>query len=124
MCNESTDVDFEFQRTMVDKLLSARAANFVDRETESLHVKLEMHSLEVTEVNVLMLLLSNAMDNSMEYINESLNCNGLIPITPVEFLCFIGTLLLSSVFNASAKRAWEMMDKVTGGKCMVCKCFM
>ncbi len=87
-------------------------------------MKLEMHSLEVTEVNVLMLLLSNAMDNSMEYINESLNCNGLIPITPVEFLCFIGTLLLSSVFNASAKRAWEMMDKVTGGKCMVCKCFM
>jgi hypothetical protein len=30
MFDESTDVDFKFQRTMVDKLLSTHAANFVD----------------------------------------------------------------------------------------------
>jgi hypothetical protein len=87
-------------------------------------MKLKLHSLEVTEVNVFMLLLSNAMDNIMEYTNESLNCNGLIPMTHVEFQCFFGTLLLSSAFNASAKKTWEMMDKVTGGKCMVCELFM
>jgi hypothetical protein len=85
MFDESTDVDFEFQRTMVYKLLSTCAENFVDQVTKSLHMKLELHSLEVIEVNMFMLLLSNAMDNIMEYTNESLNCNGLIHMTHVEF---------------------------------------
>jgi hypothetical protein len=31
---------------------------------------------------------------------------------------------LSSAFNASAKKTWEMMNKVTGGKFMVRKRFM
>jgi hypothetical protein len=66
-------------------------------------MKLELHSLEVTEVYVFMLLLSNAMDNIMEYTNESLNCYGLILMTHVEFWCFLGNLL-SSAFNASAKK--------------------
>jgi hypothetical protein len=67
-------------------------------------MKLELHSLEVTEVNMFMLLLSNAMENIMEYTNETLSCNGLIPMTGVKFWCFIGSLLLSSEFNASAKK--------------------
>jgi hypothetical protein len=57
-------------------------------------MNLELHSLEVTEVNVL------------------------------EFGCFIVTLLLSSEFNASAKKTWKVMDKLTGGKCMVREHFM
>ena len=102
---------------MVDKLLSSHAGNFVDQVTKSLQMKLELHSLDVTEVNVFMLLLSNALDNIMEYTNESLNCNGLIPMSHVEFCCFLGTLLLSSAFNASqtAKKTWEMIGLVKGG---------
>ena len=34
MFNKSTDVDFEFQKTMVDKLLSSHAGNFVNRTLE------------------------------------------------------------------------------------------
>jgi hypothetical protein len=56
---------------MVDKLLSTHAANFVNQVTKSLNIKLELHFLVVTEVNMFMLLLSNAMDNIMEYTNES-----------------------------------------------------
>jgi hypothetical protein len=81
--NKSTDVDFQFQRTTVDKLLSSHAGNFVDQVTKSLQMKLELHSLDVTEVNVFMLLLSNALDNIMEYTNESLSRHCLIPITHV-----------------------------------------
>jgi hypothetical protein len=48
-----------------------------------------------------MLLLSNALDSIMEYTNEALNSSGLFPVSHAEFCCFLGTLLLSSVFNAS-----------------------
>jgi hypothetical protein len=99
----------------VDKLLSSHAGNFLDHVTKSLRMKLELHSLEVTEVNVFMLLLSNALDIIMEYTNELLNCNGLIPVSHVAFHHFLGTLLLSSAFNASAKKTWGMMDVVKGG---------
>jgi hypothetical protein len=51
----------------------------------------------------------------MEYTNESLNCNGSIPMSRVEFCRSLGTLLLSLALNASAKKTWEMMDVVTGG---------
>jgi hypothetical protein len=122
--DKSTDVDFEFQKAMVDKLLSSCAGNFVDCVTKSLRMKLELNSLEITEVNTFILLLSNALDNIMEYTNESLNCNGLIPVSHVEFCCFLGTLLLSSAFNASAKKTWEMMDVVTGGKSITCERFV
>ena len=83
MFDKSTDVDFEFQRTMVDKLLSSHAASFVDRVTKSFRMKLELHASEVTEVivNLIMLLFSNALDNIMEYTNKTLNCHGLIPAT-------------------------------------------
>jgi hypothetical protein len=83
--DKSPGIDFEFQRTMVDKLLLSCAANFMDRVTKSLHMKPELHSLEVTEVNMFMLLLSNAMDNIMECTIESLSCYGLIPMSHVEF---------------------------------------
>ena len=69
-------------------------------------------------------LLSNAMDYVKENINESFNCNGFIPMCHVEFCCFLGILLLSSAFNASAKKNWEMMDKGTGGKSMACEHFV
>jgi len=105
----------------VDKLLSSHAGNFLDHVTKSLRMKLELHSLEVTEVNVFMLLLSNALDIIMEYTNEFLNFNGLIPVSHVAFHCFLGTLLLSSAFNASAKKTWGMMDVVKGGGSMTRK---
>jgi len=52
MFDDSTDVDFEFQKAMVDKLLSSHAGDFVDFMTKTLRMKLELHSLEVTEVMV------------------------------------------------------------------------
>jgi len=102
--DKSTDVDFKFQKAMVNKLLSSHAGNFVDCVMKSLQMKLELLSLEVTEANVFLLLLPNALDNIMEYTNESLHCNGLIPMSHVEFCCFLGTLLLSSAFNASQRK--------------------
>ncbi len=36
MFNQSTDVDFKFQSTMLDKLLSSHAGNFVDHVMKSL----------------------------------------------------------------------------------------
>jgi hypothetical protein len=44
--DKSTDVYFEFQKAMVDKLLSSRAGNFVDHMMKSLQMKLELHSLK------------------------------------------------------------------------------
>jgi hypothetical protein len=80
MFDKSTDVDFESQRAMVDKLLSSCAANFVDQVAKSLHMKLELHLLEVTQVNLFMLLLSNALDNIMQYTNV------FIPMRHVYFI--------------------------------------
>ena len=112
-------VDFEFQHVIVDKLLSHRAAKYASRLTKTVRRKLQLHSLELTEVNVFMLLLSNALDSIMEYTNEALNSCGLFPLSHVEFRCFLGTLLLSSAFNASATKVWEMMSNLTAGKSMV-----
>jgi hypothetical protein len=117
-------VDFEFQHVIVDKLLSHRAAKYASHLMKTVRQKLQLHSLELTEVNVFMLLLSNALDSIMEYTNEGLNSSGLFPLIHVEFHCFLGTLLLSSVFNASVAKSWEMMSNLTGGESMVCERFV
>jgi len=70
-------VDFEFQPVIVDKLLSHRAAKYASHLMKTVRQKLQLHSLELTEVNVFMLLLSNALDSIMEYTNEALNSSGL-----------------------------------------------
>ncbi len=77
--------DFEFQHVIVDKLLSHRAAQYAIHLSNTVRHKFQLHSLELTEVNVFMLLLSNALDFIMEYTTEGLNTKGLFPLSHVEF---------------------------------------
>ncbi len=60
-------VDFEFQHVIVDSLLSHCAAQYAIHLSNTVRQKLLLHSLELTEVNVFMLLLSNVLDFIMEY---------------------------------------------------------
>jgi hypothetical protein len=103
----------------MDKLLSHRAAQFAIHLSNTVRQKLQLHLLESTEVNVFMLLLSNALDFIMEYTNEALNSKGLFPLSHVEFRCILGMLFLSSVLNAAVTKGWEMMGMLTDGKSMV-----
>jgi hypothetical protein len=85
-------VDFEFQHNIVDQLLSHHADQHAIHLSNTVRQKWQLHSLELTEVNVFMPLLSNALDFIMEYTNEALNTKGLFPLSHVEFRCFLGTL--------------------------------
>jgi hypothetical protein len=42
-------------------------------------------------------------------------------IAPSEFHLFLGTMLLSSSFNASIDTMWEMMQTLSKDKCMTCE---
>jgi hypothetical protein len=68
--------------------------------------------------------LSSAFDSLLEYTNESLNEKRLIPLSYGEFRKFIGTLLLSSVFNTSAEQSWNLMGCLTANKHMCRECFV
>jgi hypothetical protein len=74
--------------------------------------------MESNEINLFHLLISSAFDSLLEYSNESLNEKRLIPLSYREFRKFIGTLLLSSVFNRSAEQSWNLMGSLTSNKHM------
>jgi len=54
----------------------------------------------------------------LEYTNESMSIHKLQLISPSEFRLFLGTMLLSSSFNASIDTMWEMMRTLSKDKCM------
>jgi hypothetical protein len=81
-------------------------------------LKLSLHSMESNEINLFHLLISSAFDSLLEYTNESLNEKRLIPLSNGEFRKFIGTLLLSSVFNTSTEKSWNLMGSLTSNKPM------
>jgi hypothetical protein len=51
------------------------------------------------ELNLFHLIISSAFDSIIEYKKESLNAKKLLFVSYGEFHCFVGTLLMTSVFN-------------------------
>jgi predicted RNA-binding protein (virulence factor B family) len=100
----------------IDFLLGDRSQNYVNNLQKNLALKLSLHSMEMNELNIFLLLISNAFDSLIEYTNESLNKKKLLPLSYGEFRKIIGTLLLSSVFNSSVDQSWKMMGSLMKDK--------
>jgi len=100
----------------IDFLLGDRSQNYVNNLQKNLALKLSLHSMEMNELNIFHLLISNAFDSLIEYTNESLNKKKLLPLSYGEFRKIIGTLLLSSVFNSSVDQSWKMMGSLMKDK--------
>jgi hypothetical protein len=81
--------------------------------------KLERNELELTKINVWSLLMQNSFDLVLEYTNEALHNKKLPKICPREFRRFLGTLFMSSGFNFSNTKTWEMMAQLTNNKSMI-----
>jgi hypothetical protein len=109
---------FGNQQEMIDFLLGDRCRNYVENIQRNLSLKLTLYSMECTELNLFHLLISTAFDSLLEYTNESLNEKRLLPLSYGDFRSFIGTLLLSSVFNTSIENAWTLMGSCTSNKHM------
>ena len=69
-------------------------------------------------MNLLSLLLGSAFDSILEYTNESMSVHKLQLTAPTEFHLFLGTMLLTSSFNAYIETMWEMMHILSKDKCM------
>ncbi len=77
--------------------------------------KLRVNLLEPTELNVFSLLISPALEDIIEYTNESINVTNYTPFSPSEFRRFLGTLLLSATFTLSMDQTFVLMDTVAAG---------
>jgi hypothetical protein len=77
-----------------------------------------------SQLSLFHLLISTAFDSIIEFTNESLNEKPLIPLSYGEFHCFIGTLLMTSVFNTSVEKSWELMSLCTLNKHVSCERFI
>jgi hypothetical protein len=110
--------NFSFQQTATQYMLKDRFKSFVDGFRRKFSHKLRLHSLETSEVNIFSLLFGQAIDSILEFTNESLSTRNLQLMSPSEFRLFLGTMLLSSSFNASVETMWDMMRSVSNSKCM------
>jgi hypothetical protein len=115
--DDVTEHNFGSQHEVVDYLLADRCKKYVLNLQRNLTLKLSLHSMESSKLNLFHLLISLAFDALIEYTNESLNEKQLLPLTYGEFR-FLRTLFLSSVFNTSAQQSWSIMNLCTGGKHM------
>jgi hypothetical protein len=109
---------FSFQKTANQHILKDHCKHFIDNFRRRCSHKLRLHSLEASEVNLFSLLIGSAFDSMLEYTNESMSIHKLQLIAPSEFCLFLGTMLLSSSFNASIDTMWEMMRTLSKDKCM------
>ena len=116
--NESEYTTFCFQNTANQHVLKGRCKMFVDGFRHGFSHKLHLHSLESTEVNIFSLLLGSALDSILEFTNESMRLRKLQLVRPAEFRQFLGTMFLSSSFNASVPNTWKMMELISENKCM------
>jgi hypothetical protein len=114
------DHNFRFagQDYVIDQLLSDHCKSYAQSIQSQLSLKLSLHSMEANELNLFHLLISTAFDSIIEFTNESLNEKNLIPLSYGVFRCFIGTLLMTSVFNTSVEKSWELMSLCTSNKHM------
>jgi len=107
MCSiNEIDENFQFvsQNYVIDHLLSDHCKSCAQNIQSQLSLKLSLHSMEANELNLFHLLISSAFDSIIEFTNESLNEKNLIPLSYGDFCCFIGTLLMTSVFNTSIEK--------------------
>jgi hypothetical protein len=121
MCSiDEIDHNFRFagQDYVIDQLLSDRCKSYAQNIQSQLSLKLSLHSMEANELNFFHLLISTAFDSIIEFTNELLNEKNLIPLSYGEFHCFIGTLLMTSVFNSSVEKSLELMSLCTSNKQM------
>ncbi len=81
--------------------------NFTDSFCWKCSHKLCLHSLDASEVSIFSLLFGSAFDSILEYTNELMSVHNLQLIAPSEFHLFLGTMLLSSLFNTSVETMWE-----------------
>jgi hypothetical protein len=116
--NFQGNAQFGNQQEVVDSLLGSHCQKYVDNIQQNLSLKLLLLSMESNEINLFHLLISSGFDSLLEYTNESLNEKWLIPFSYGEFQKFIGTLLLSSVFNTSTEQSWNLMGSLTLNKHM------
>jgi hypothetical protein len=120
----SNECSFEEQDTVINDIFANRCRSFIVGVRNKLGLKLQLHSLEVTEVNIFCLLMMHAFEAIMEYTNEAMVSKSFVPTTPGEFRCFLGTLLLSPAFNLSPPTAWNLMHSLTNGKAMPRECYV
>jgi len=109
---------FSFQKTANQHITKDRCKSFIDNFRRKCSHKLRLHSLEGNEVNLFSLLLGSAFDSILEFTNESMSVHKLQLVAPSEFRLFLGTMFLSSSFNASVETMWEMMRVLSKDKCM------
>jgi hypothetical protein len=114
----SNECSFEEQDTVINDFFANRCRSFIVGVRNKLGLKLQLHSLEATKVNIFCILMTHAFEAIMEYTNEAMVSKRLVPTTPGEFRCFLGTLLLSSAFNLSPPTAWNLMHSLTNGNVM------
>ena len=113
MCSiNEIDENFQFvsQNYVIDHLLSD-------------HCKSCAQNIQ-SQLSLFHLLISTAFDSIIEFTNESLNEKNLIPLSYGELRCFIGTLLMTSVFNTSVEKSWELMSLCTLNKHVSCERFI
>jgi hypothetical protein len=109
---------FSFQKTANQHILKDRCKHFIDNFHRRCSHKLRLHSLEASEVNLFSLLIGSAFYYMLEYTIESMSIHRLQLIAPSVFCLFLGTMLMSSFFNASIDIMWEMMQTLSKDKCM------
>ncbi len=112
----ATSSHFGNQMDVIDFFTMQLLPELCRQSTEKLALKLLLHSMEMNELNIFHLLISNALDSLLEYTNESLNKKKLLPLSYGEFRKIIGTLLLSSVFISSVDQSWKMMGSLMKDK--------
>jgi hypothetical protein len=108
-------IDFDMQNLFLDDLLTARVNNYVQYIRRRFSDKLRVNLLEPTELNVFSLLISPALEDILEYTNESINVTSCTPVSPSEFRRFLGTLLLSATFTLSMDHTFVLMETLTAG---------
>jgi hypothetical protein len=95
--------------------LTIRVNNYVQYIRRRFSDKLRVNLLEPTELNVFSLLISPALEDILEYTNESINVTSCTPVSPSEFRRFLGTLLLSATFTLSMDHTFVLMETLTAG---------
>ncbi len=89
-----------------------------------LGLKLQLHSLEVAEVNLFCLLMMHVLEAIIEYRNEAMVSKRLLPTYPGESWCFLWTLFLSLAFNLSLRTAWMLMHSLAIREVMPRECYV
>jgi hypothetical protein len=112
---EFEEICFDYRDIFLDDLLTTRVNNYAQYVRRRFSAKLRVNLLEPTELNVCSLLISLALEDILEYANESINVTSCTPVSPAEFRRFLGTLPLSVTFTLSMDQMVVLMETLTAG---------